>query len=558
MHPRLAAITDESLDPMMQDAGLPAGRTEWQPDPESDGMDPATPGGPAPYNGAEPFGEPVATDPEWLDPRDRSGKDQRMPYQPGPDVDVTTLHRARRESYQKEERRAMSVDMLWSEASRDLEAENARLRMTRAKVATASLWPFLSLARSEREFEHRLALTADRINDRVEPELIGPLVASLREDFRLTASSEEDETEDGDDGEWQKPWEKTSSLGSASQLQIFHVASGRWITVQADSPMTRDNPEATEGYFEDALEEGPNTGQTGQYPVAPAGPDPWNPINSQYPMQPSPWTPANNWVENPMNFAPYRQAAADPYYFSGGPEGISGEPQGGFPVDVALPEPDERVDAYGAVPPVQSSGTTGDGHPYSSSPAANRATGSRLPFTGRFYDPGDSSVRVLAVGGPYGSGNAYNPSGSEVGIGSNDAPAPPPTMMPGGPGTVAMPPMDENTPMTDMTDAEADRSVTAAQTVRDRPDIFNPAGVQDEYVDNTWDAAAQQRPMQPSQHRNVNTPQQPQDPIPQSSSSGVYESDERRQAMLTRAMREIVASAMSRVAPYDFVKLVNA
>jgi len=487
-----------------------------------------------------------------------------MPYQPGPDVDVTTLHRARRESYQKEERGAMSVDMLWSEASRDLEAENARLRMARAKVATASLWPFLSLARSEREFEHRLALTADRISDRVEPELIGPLVASLREDFRLTASSEEDGAEDEEDDEWQKPWEKTSSYqgtlrSSDQQLQIFHMASGRWITVQANSPMTRDNPEATEGYFEDALEEGPNTGQTGQYPVAPAGPDPWNPINSQYPMQPSPWTPANNWVERPMNFAPYRQAAANPYYFAGGTEGVSGDAQAGFPVDIALPEPDERVDAYGTVPPVQSSGTTGDGHSYSDNPAANRATGSRLPFAGRFYDPGDSSVRVLAIGGPYGSGNAYNPGGSDVGIGTSQAPAPPPTMMPGGPGTVAMPPMDQATPMTDMTDPEAQQSVTAAQQVRDRPDIFNPAGVQDEYDDNTWDAAAKQRPMQPAEHRNINTPQQPHDPIPQTSSSGMYEeSGERRQAVLTKAMREIVANAMARVTPHDFLKLVSA
>ena len=541
MYTRLAAITDESLDPTMQDAAMPVGRTEWQPEPDTDGMDPATPGGPAPYNGAEPFGEPVVTDPEWSDPRDRSGKDRRMPYHPGPDVDVTTLHRARRESYQEKENRAMTVD-LWSEASRDVEAEQAHLRMARAKVATASIWPFLALAKSESEFEHRLALTADRITERVEPELIGPLVASLREDFRLTASSEEDETtEEEDEDEWEKPWEKEGSL------QIFHVASGRWITVQgADSPMTRDNPRANEAYFEDALEEGPNTGQTGQYPVAPAGPDPVDPINGMFPMQPSAWTPANNWVERPMNFAPYREASVNPYYFAEGSEGVSGDPQGGFPADVALPEPDERVDLYGTVPPVQSSGTTGDGHSYSD----NRTTGSRLPFAGSFYDPGDPSVRVVAVGGPYGSGNAYNPAGSEVGHGTSMAPPPPPSMMPGGPGSMAMPPMgvpgmDENTPMTEQTDEETAQQITAAQQVRDRPDIFNPAGVADEYDDNTWDAAARQRPMQPAEHRNINTPQQPHDPIPQNSSSGGYEREEdRRQAALRREIDGIFAEAV--------------
>jgi hypothetical protein len=68
--------------------------------PSTDGLDPAAGGGPAPYNGAEPFSEPVTSDPEWLDPSQHA--DQRghtVPYQPGPTENITTLHNARRIQY---------------------------------------------------------------------------------------------------------------------------------------------------------------------------------------------------------------------------------------------------------------------------------------------------------------------------------------------------------------------------------------------------------------------------------------------------------------------------
>lgn len=425
---------------------------------------------------------------------------------------------------------------LWTAAGRDAEAEETSLRLTRAKVATASLWPFLSLAQSESEFDHRLALAEDRFTQRVDADLLAPLLASLREDFRLTAAAEEEEgEEESDEDEWQKPWEKDASR---QPLEIWHVASGRWVVAQ-DSPMTRDNPKGNDAYFENELEEGPNTGQTGQYPVAPAGPDPVDPINSMFPMQPSPWTPAGNWDERPMSFAPYKQAAGNPNFFSGGPEGVSGEPQAGFPADVALPEPDERVDMYGTTPPVQSSGTTGDGHPYSN-PAVHA---SRRPFGDGFFDPGDTSVRVVAVGGPYGSGNRYNSSGSEVGHGTSTAPQPPPSMMPGGIGSEALPAMPgggqqstsdmaakQENPMDSMGQKGARK--TAGPMVRDRPDMFNPSGVPDEYDDNTWDGATRQRPMQSAEHRNVNTPQRPADPIGQSTSADVESEGDRREASL--------------------------
>lgn len=97
---------DLSMDPTMQDADLRGSRTEFQPDPETDGMDPATPGGPAPYNGAEPFSEPVVSDPMWLDPQgERPSRQDPLPHFRGPDVNVTTLHSARRESYLAKEKR---------------------------------------------------------------------------------------------------------------------------------------------------------------------------------------------------------------------------------------------------------------------------------------------------------------------------------------------------------------------------------------------------------------------------------------------------------------------
>jgi hypothetical protein len=98
--------SDMSMDPAMQDAALPTTRTWTQPEPETDELDPAAPGGPSPYNGVEPFGHPVTTDQEWLDPNGRKPRRyETMPHIKGPDEDVATLHAAtlhsaRRNSYE--------------------------------------------------------------------------------------------------------------------------------------------------------------------------------------------------------------------------------------------------------------------------------------------------------------------------------------------------------------------------------------------------------------------------------------------------------------------------
>lgn len=104
---RLAVNTSDDLDMELgaidtQDLHAAPGTSS----PSTDGLDPAAPGGPAPYNGADPFGQPATSNPEWLDPsqhEDRRG--HNVPYTPGPTQNITTLHNARRALYAAQEKR---------------------------------------------------------------------------------------------------------------------------------------------------------------------------------------------------------------------------------------------------------------------------------------------------------------------------------------------------------------------------------------------------------------------------------------------------------------------
>lgn len=268
---------------------------------------------------------------------------------------------------------------LWLEASRDIEADDAETRMNKAKLATASIWPFLALSISESEFTHRLALAMDQLEDRVPDEsLRNDVIASFKEDYefyREAAATEEDEDESKEDEEDEKPWEKKEG-----SVQVFHEASQQWMTVEAAAQPNPPNPQFAEG----APEGGPLTLETGNYPQHPTGADPVDPINGMFPMQPTPWKEIPElWVDRPMNFAPYKQAGTrvtaapyenegvqtgagpNPFYFAGGEEGVAGNQQAGFPADETIPEPNERVDMYGGVPPLQSGGSEGGDHSYS-------------------------------------------------------------------------------------------------------------------------------------------------------------------------------------------------
>jgi hypothetical protein len=253
---------------------------------------------------------------------------------------------------------------LWTEASRDVEAERLALRMASAKVAVAGLWPFLALAQSPSEFDHRLALAADHIANAVPVDLLHPVVASLREDFAaITAAKDAEGEEDADDadGNGKPDWLQKKIKGEGSLY--FHAGLGRWVAWSgyagdpepdtederrrstADAGTEDDDPEETarwnslgedyerrpyyyhqarrawvrvaeteqqpEGggnpwYFTGGPEAGPLTGDTHQFPPHPTGSDPIDPLNQMFPMTPSPWTvpPGGEWKETPMQFDP--------------------------------------------------------------------------------------------------------------------------------------------------------------------------------------------------------------------------------------------------------------
>jgi hypothetical protein len=155
--------------------------------------------------------------------------------------------------------------------------------------------------------------------------------------------------------------------------------------------------------------------------------------------------------------------------------------------------------------------------------------------------------------GNYLAGNPYMDAG--------DQPTPVPTVQPpdstqqGGAGAEAMPPMGAggggggggNGPMdpsgSDMAAKTSKAAIwhTAEDEYRSRPsNQYAPEeGVADEYDARTWGNATKANPRQPAQDRGVNTPQRPNEPIPQNSSSGdrpaqsdedMDDEDERREA----------------------------
>lgn len=423
---------------------------------------------------------------------------------------------------------------LFLEASRDLEAERLTQRCALAKVAVADLWPFLALAESVDEFDHRVALARDHIADKLgdNHDLLSITLIALKDDFQDVLSLRHETARTAA----AEPPVTPLQAGE----QFWHAGQQRWIAVRAAAdlphqPDTRDNPYGQgANYFENAAEEGPNTGQTGTYAQFPAGPDPVDPLNGMFPMQPSTWAvpPNATWVERPMNLQPGKQSSRpsmsnldhvimarsardqttslaswattrvlagagyvgegvqngpgqNPGFFAGGTEGV-GDQQAGYPDDLAVEDPDDRMnELYGAIPPQPSSGSgQGGAQPYSNPSTARQSTRHTAPGGGEhapyriqkvdggyavfndkgerknekpkskedarefqkalyknvpgasesakaaaFYDPRDTHVQVIAQG--------EIPDSS----GAGNAPEPPQSMMPGGVGSTAQPPL---------------------------------------------------------------------------------------------------------------------
>lgn len=556
---------------------------------------------------------------------------------------------------------------LWTEASRDLESEQHQLAVFAAKQQVADLWPFLALAQSEEEFGHRLAMVADSVLDRVpDSTLHEAVLEGFRENFHSVAgvisdladpkgdlkglfggdgssdsksSDEGGDSKESDDGDHDED-DSPSTTASLRPTQFWHAASRRWITVVADGP---GNP----AYFSGGPEEGPNTGQTGSYPVEVGGPDPWNPINgntplpptnvippaNRFPAEPQPWTvpPDKMWVDRPMQLGQQRQSNfyapprpgwescgwcgddyekmdpeyhtpehcdasphgehepayavavqsnrkrgsfsdepaanapdANPDYFGQGSQGLASDPTVGYPEDVSLPEPDERVEMYqNAVSTVAARSNVGAcatcnrpvfrtgrhwdhleshmrddhnvmldaDHPWVQQQQARRAKlakprQAKAASHGFFLDP-----RVAEVNAPQLAGAVPTGGGAPS---ASPAPKPPPSMSQGGPGAEAMPPLKAkpnsgaNTPQgpasapkTSRLDPRVAMFFHAEDLVRARPSEQSPTGVPDEYMANTFEGPLTTRPRQSPEERGVNTPQRPGQPIPQISSGNV-------------------------------------
>lgn len=610
-----ADIQGMSLDPQAQDPSGFQNPREIVAEPATDEQDPATPGGPSPFNGAEPVGKPVVTDPLWRSP----AEEKKPPYTPlpytgpGPGVDTTTLHNARRAPMEE------AMTDLWVEASRDVEAELERERMVRAKTAASNLWPFLSSARSEREFGHKLALCEPQLESLFpDDEFREKVTASLHQDYLVVTGAVTVEN----------LWQEFNKTAAETPSPLTAMAQGYdWLQFEAAAePEEEPNGGGTSGaqtnpaYDNQEPERGPLTGPSETFAQGGAGPDPWNPMNEQYPMQPTQWVvqPGTEWVDRPMQFGKQGTAVGHPdhpghyqgegvetgpagsrneEYFSGGPEGVAGAQQTGFPVDQSLPEADERVDMYGAMPPLppqpapaagpysntaprQGSrylaekdnhgacahcnspvyregdewkhlgGNPGHGvrlhedHPWVMNQQANRVMAARQrPRPLHFDNHGTSPTGAVtlipdprhrvalrwviaeASSSDLGTGGG---GGGNVSSDASGAPGAPQSMEPGGAGAVAGPPLtipNQGAPTNPFADGGAtpeqpQMPMMANHTalVRERPTSDNPSGVRDEYDERTWNAAAEQRPLQNADLRGVNTPQRPGEPIPTRSS----------------------------------------
>lgn len=80
---------------------------------------------------------------------------------------------------------------LWTEASRDVEAETRLRALTAARVRAAAFWPFLAAAGDQADFENRLALAEAKIAAAADSTGLSAeaLADSLREDFKVLAES---------------------------------------------------------------------------------------------------------------------------------------------------------------------------------------------------------------------------------------------------------------------------------------------------------------------------------------------------------------------------------
>lgn len=75
-------------------------------------------------------------------------------------------------------------DSYWNDVAGVNDVARKTASLVRGKVATAAYWPYLSGATSERDFDNRLSVFAERIEAAVDPDVYADVVSSLRDDYR--------------------------------------------------------------------------------------------------------------------------------------------------------------------------------------------------------------------------------------------------------------------------------------------------------------------------------------------------------------------------------------
>ena len=84
---------------------------------------------------------------------------------------------------------------MWFDATADHDAEHYRHELVAAKVALSGTWPFLAAAVDQEDFTNRLALMREQIEGSTPPEVLGDVVASLRNDWQVLADERRLEAE---------------------------------------------------------------------------------------------------------------------------------------------------------------------------------------------------------------------------------------------------------------------------------------------------------------------------------------------------------------------------
>lgn len=108
----------------------------------------------------------------------------------------------------------MEFTSLWEQAGDDAEAARHEAALTQAQAAASGVWPFVSLAKTATEFEHRLALAEDRIEAVASQYGVSPeeITGAYRTAFTALAEQRQEHTAVRDDEGTDRPEPRQASM----------------------------------------------------------------------------------------------------------------------------------------------------------------------------------------------------------------------------------------------------------------------------------------------------------------------------------------------------------